>query len=157
MGMVLAKEGKSHQTNVHSSGINVSLPTLEFSDNYIHSSVMLPRGNSFAQGTVIGCKWDAHGNAIDRTNNNPILDSRVYCVEFDDGNASELTANIIPESMYALCNKDGNKYLLMDTFVDHKSNVLTVLKDDQRMLHRGCNSLCRSTAGWHLCVQWKDG
>jgi hypothetical protein len=137
--------------------INVSLPTPEFGDHYVHASVMLFHCNLIAQSTVIGCKHDDHGNAIGRANNNPILDLRVYRMEFHGGNVNELTVNVIAESMYALCNKDGNEYLLMDTFVNHKSNALAVSKDDQRMVHRVCISLHCVTAGWHLCIQWKDG
>ena len=59
--------------------------------------------------------------------------------------------------MYASCDADGNEYILFDSFVDHKSNRKAVTKDSQRIVHNGRNSLRRSTAGWHLCVQWKDG
>ena len=69
----------------------------------------------------------------------------------------ELTANVIAESMYASCYSDGNEYILFDFFVDHKSNWKAVTKDSQRIVHNGRNSLRGSTAGWHLCVQWKDG
>jgi hypothetical protein len=59
--------------------------------------------------------------------------------------------------MYASCNADGNKYILFDSFVDYKSNRKAVRKDNQWIVHNGCNSLRRFTVGWHLCVQWKDG
>ena len=85
------------------------------------------------------------------------MDSRVYHVEFDDGDVCELTANVIAESMYASCNADGNEYILFDSFVNYKSSSKAVTKDDQRIVHNGRNSLRRSTVGWHLCVQWKDG
>jgi hypothetical protein len=45
----------------------------------------------------------------------------------------------------------------MDSLVDHKSNAQAVTKQNQRMVHRGRNSVRRSTVGWHLCIQWKDG
>ena len=56
---------------------------------------MLPRGNSYTRGKVIGQKRDAYGNAIGMKNNNPILDTRKYRVEFDDGEVSELIYCII--------------------------------------------------------------
>ncbi len=37
-----------------SLGVNVTLPTPEAGDNYVNASLMLPRGNSLARGTVIG-------------------------------------------------------------------------------------------------------
>ena len=56
---------------------------------------MLPRVNSYARGKVIGRKIDTVGNAVGSTNDNPILDTREYRVEFDDGDVSELAASII--------------------------------------------------------------
>ncbi len=85
------------------------------------------------------------------------MDSSVYCIEFDDGDVCELTANVIAESMYASCDADDNKYNLFDSFVDYKSNWRAVTKDNQRIVHNGRNSLRRSPVGWHLCVHWKDG
>ena len=67
------------------------------------------------------------------------------------------TANVIAESMYASCNADGNEYILFDSFVHYKSNLKAVTKDNQQIVHNGRNSLRRSTVGWHLYVQWKDG
>ncbi len=63
----------------------------------------------------------------------------MYHVEFDDNNESKIIANIIAASMYASCNKDGNEYLLMDLFIDHKSNALAVSREDQHMVQRRCN------------------
>jgi len=140
-----------------SLGVDVELPMPEAGDNYVNASLMLPRGNSLARGTVIGQKRDARGDPIGNTNTDPIMDSRIYHIEFDDGNVCELTVNIIAESMYASCNADGNEYILFDSFIDYKSNLKAVRKDNQQIVHNGRNSLRRSTVGWHLCVQWKDG
>ena len=95
-------------------GVDVELPTQEAGDNYVNASLMLPRVNSLAHGTVIGRKRDARGDPIGNSNANPIMDSRVYRVEFDDGDVCELTANVIAESMYASCDADGNEYILFD-------------------------------------------
>ena len=42
---------------------------------------------------------------------NPSKDTLTYDVKFPDGEVAELTANVIGESMYALCDAEGNKYL----------------------------------------------
>ena len=130
-----------------SLGVDVELPTPEVGDNYVNASLMLPRGNSLARGTVIGRKRDACGDPIGNANANPIKDSRVYRVEFDDGDVCELTANVIAKSMYASCDADGNEYILFDSFVDYKTNSKAFTKDTQRIVHNGRNSLCRSTVG----------
>jgi hypothetical protein len=137
---------------IPSLGVDVELPTPEAGDNYVNASLMLPCGNSLARGTVIGRKCDARGDPIGNANANPIMDSHIYCIEFNDSDVCELTANVIAESMYASCEADGNEYILFDSFVDYKSNSKAITKDNQQIVHNGRNSLRRSTVGWHLCV-----
>ena len=38
------------------------------------------------------------------------------------GEITEFAANIIAESMYAQCNVDGNEYLLLEAFINHRKN-----------------------------------
>lgn len=52
---------------------------------------------------------------------------------------------------------NGNEYLLMDCIVDHRKNDKALTHSDQKVTFRGRPSLRRSTVGWKLCVQWKDG
>ena len=76
--------------------------------------------------------------------------------EGDD--TTEMTANVIAESMYAQCDKDGNQYILLDTFVDYRFNDAALAVEDQLKVDRsGKRSYRRSTAGVQLCCQWKDG
>ena len=51
---------------------------------------------------------DNDDNAIGRANEKPILDTRGYVVEFEDGEQTELATNIIAQSMYAQCDPDRN-------------------------------------------------
>ena len=58
------------------------------------------------------------GNAMGRAHQNPILDTRQCVVEWEDGQQTELSANIIAQSMYAQCDPEGNHYVLFDSIVD---------------------------------------
>jgi hypothetical protein len=60
-------------------------------------------------------KRDADGNPKGCANSNSILDTREFTVMFDDGDMTDLTANLIAESMYAQCDPDGNQYVLLDS------------------------------------------
>lgn len=51
---------------------------------------------------------DNDGNVIDRVDENPILDTREYAVEFEDGHRAELTANTVDQSMHAQYDPDRN-------------------------------------------------
>ena len=95
-------------------------PTPEAGDHYVHADVMLPRGNTFARGRVIGRKRDHEGNVVSRANDNPVLDTRQYNVEFEDGDVIELTANIIAQNMYAMCDADGHQLLVFEAVIDHQ-------------------------------------
>ena len=132
--------------------------TPEAHDNYVGVDLMFPKGGTMTRGRVTARKRDADGNPKGRANDNPILDTREYTVEFDDGDVSELTANLIAESMYAQCDPDGNQYVLLDSLIDYrrldtalKLSDQTVVRNDNRTYKK------RNTIGWQICCQWKDG
>ena len=103
----------------------------EVQDHYIGAEILLFRGGEMAKGYVVACSHNANENIMDRAHSKPILDTRMYQVEFTGGKATELTANVIAESMYAQCHVDSNEYLL-DVLVDyHKDNKAISLIEQQ--------------------------
>ena len=70
-------------------------PTPEVGDNYVSSELMFPRNGEMAKGRIVSRKRDTDGNPIGRAHSNPVLDTRLYLVEFEDGDVTELTANEI--------------------------------------------------------------
>ena len=131
--------------------------TPEWGDNYLHVDLMFPRGNTLERGRVTKRARDSEGNPMGTANANPILDTRQYIVEFEDGTEAELAANAIAQSMYAQCDEDGNQYLLFDSIVDYRRSTTALCYADQKVTRNGRTTIRRSTAGWQLCVQWKDG
>ncbi len=105
-------------------------PTPEFSDNYVGAELMLPRGSEYFKGRVIKRTCDNDRNVIGRANENPILNSREYVVEFEDGTEAELAANAIAQSMYAQCDPDGNQYVLFDLITDYEQSKSTISHAD---------------------------
>jgi len=101
--------------------------------------VNVPRGNGFRRGFVKRKKRDYEGNLIGTPNSNPILDTTVYEVEFDDGMLEDVSVNVIAEALYENADENGfTEGLVLDHFVSRK---LTKFK---------------STKGWFLLVRWKD-
>lgn len=100
---------------------------------------------------------DDDGELTGTSNSNPILDTRTYEVEFDDGSSAEYSANIIAENMFAQCDPDGNQFRLMDEIVDYKSDDKAVKFADRFVTVNGRQYHRKSTAGWNLCISWKDG
>ena len=71
----------------------------KWGDQYVNAQILLPRGDKMARGHVICWKCDTDGNLIGRSNKNSILDTHLYEVQFPGGEMTELTANIIRESI----------------------------------------------------------
>jgi hypothetical protein len=81
----------------------------------------------------------------------------VYKVEFPDGTISEYSANVVAENMWAQCDLDGQERLLMQAIVDHRKDGNAVPYADCFMYRNGKPRLKTTTAGWFLCIQWKNG
>ena len=101
---------------------------------------------------------DSDYNVISRVNKNPILDTQGCIVEFYDGDQVELAANTIAQSMYAQWDPDGNQYVMFESIVDFRRSTTALFYADQKVFKaNGRSFMRRTTAGWHLCIQWKDG
>ncbi len=132
--------------------------TPEANDPFVGTEVRLPLGGILKKGRVASHKQDANGDPTGLSNDNCILDTREYVVQFDDVDSIELTANMIAESMYSQSDPDGYEYYLFDSIVDHRRlDSALALKDQTRIQLNGCTYKTRSTIGWQLCCQWKDG
>jgi len=70
-------------------------------DQYISAEVMVPKGDILVSARVIGRKTDRDGNPIGVGQLNPLLDTRVYEVQFPDGHTEEFAANTIAENIYS--------------------------------------------------------
>ena len=61
---------------------------------------------------------DANGIPIGTADDNLILDTRMYEVEFMDGTKQSLSANYITENVFAKVDQDGNRQVLLDEIID---------------------------------------
>ena len=153
----LAGNTEDYEDPVMGTGLDRKVPTPEVNDNYVNASFVLPIGDIYARWNVVGRKVDADGNSVGRANNNPILDTREYIFGFEIGEVSELTTNVIEESMYVACDDSVNDYLMMDSIVDYQNSDKAISLSSQKVVHRGWSFMRRSTVGWQLYVQWIDG
>jgi hypothetical protein len=74
--------------------------TPEMQDGYIGVEVNLPHRGLNRSGTVRRRAGNAEGTLEGTANPNPILNTRTYQVEFDDGELTPYSANLIAEHMY---------------------------------------------------------
>jgi hypothetical protein len=132
--------------------------TPEIGDNYLSAELMLSKGSVMVKGRVTARKRDRDGNPVVRANDNPILNTTSYIINFDDGDQTELTANMIAESLYSQSDPDGNQYVQFEDIIDHQRlPAVKKLSDQKIVCTDGKTYLKRSTIGWQLCCQWKDG
>jgi hypothetical protein len=121
---------------------------------FIAAKVMLPQGGQVVSGRVIKRKRDHNGNLIGKSNTNPLLDTSLFEVEFDDGYVEAYTANMIAEHMYEQVDSEGRIHRMMSEIVDHK-RVGDAIHGDDSLKSDG--KVRQTTKGWKLCVRWKDG
>ncbi len=129
-------------------------------DKLLAAEVILPKGDYQFVGKVIGRKRDANGNPVGRAKSNPILDTRVYEVEFPDGSVNDYAANILAEALYAQVDVDGNRFLLLKEIIDHKTDATALSKSDAMVMNvNGSRNPTHrfTTKGWSLLCQWADG
>ena len=131
--------------------------TPETIDKYVNAVVDLPTKHGKRSGKVVRNLLDEHGQVIGDANDNPILDTRMYMVEFPDGSVAPYAANKIAENMISMCDIDGNQVRLMEGITGHKfdkdaipDNEGTVKANDK--IHRVI-----TTKGVMLTVLWKNG
>ena len=70
---------------------------------------------------------------------------------------AEYSANTIAENMWAQCDLDGNQHILMDSIVDYKKTEGAVSIADKFIIRNSRQHMRKTTKGWKLCIQWKDG
>jgi hypothetical protein len=128
-------------------------------DNYLNVELIMNTGtNDERCGRVIKRSRGLDGEPIGRAHNNPLFDTREYEVEFTDGTHEKYQANVIAENMYAQVDDEGNEFLLLDEITDHRSDGSAIqIADGTIRSANGSEKPKKTTRGWFLLVQWKDG
>ena len=132
--------------------------TDEAYDGYLSAELILPKDDKMVKATVLKRKRGDDGVPVGIRNTNPMLDSRVYEVEFSDGAVAEYAANVIAENMFSQVDSEGRQFLLLDEITDHKSDHSALkIENGFHISANGNKTPKKTTRGWKLQVQWKDG
>ena len=130
-----------------------------FDDTYLNMELALPGGDGAqpAFARVTKQLRDANGLPIGTAHDNPILDSRMYEVEYQDGHKLAMAANAIAQNLFAQVDAEGNRHVLFDEIIDHRTDGKEVKQQDAFLTTRSGTRQCRETTiGWEILVQWKD-
>jgi hypothetical protein len=90
-------------------------------DYLIHSEIHLPQGEEMRAAKVLRHSRNEDGEIVGTHNENPLMNTLVYDVEFPDGEVREYSANILAENMYAQDDADGHTHTMLDSIIDYYS------------------------------------
>ena len=129
-------------------------------DKYLNMELAITQGDSLEprMARVTKRLKDANSLPIGLANENPILDTRMYEAQYLDGEKELLAANSIAENLFAQIDDDGNRQVLMDDIIGHRSNEHAVKQQDAFIVtNTGTKRRKETTKGWELLIRWKDG
>ena len=132
--------------------------TLEQYDKFLNMDILIDRGDEYPElGRVIKRARNSDGVPIGTANDNPILDTRMYHIEFQDGHSETISANIIAENLFSQVDQEGRRYAILDQIIEVRRDGTEVQETDAFLTTQ--NNIKRrrkTTRGWEVCILWKD-
>ena len=103
-----------------------------YDNQYLNMELAVPRGDNPNPQYAKVTKWlrDADSIPIGMANENPILDSRMYEVEYQDSTKASLAAKYIAENLFTQVDQEGNRHALLDELIDYRVNGCEVKLQD---------------------------
>jgi len=129
-------------------------------DAHISMEIGLPRGpGGDIQRTVVKRRAIGEdGKPLGVASSIPLTDTRLYEVEFLDGDKEVLSANVITENLLSQIDHEGRRQLMLSELIDHRRSQDAVHQKDAYIKSHNNNIRQRcTTKGWELCVEWTDG
>ena len=132
---------------------------LEDLDDLIGTKVSLPgRDGILLLATVKRRKLDHKGQPIGSFNKNPIIDCRIYKLEFSDGRVEEYLVNVIIENMLdQVVSNDWDASMFDEVISVRKGHDVINRSNGAFVKVNGLQRPVITTKGWSVEVRWKDG
>lgn len=109
------------------------------------------------KGTVLKRAKGGDGHTVGRKHNNPVMDTRLYDVDFG-GFVTQLTANQIAENMYSQVDEAGRSEMVLKAIVDHRKGPSAVEKANDLITQKNGRKTPKiTTGGWDLKIEWAHG
>jgi hypothetical protein len=123
-------------------------------DKIMHSEVALQLSENMSTGKVTQRALGPDGRTAGTYDDNPILNSIIYEVEFCDGQVKEYAANVIAENMLTQVDSDGYSTTILKAIIDYrKDKAVAVPKADKYVYTSGGQKrLRKTTVGWSLLI-----
>jgi hypothetical protein len=100
---------------------------------------------------------DHLGNPLGKAHPNPLLDTREYEVQLEDGTYDSYFANTIAENLFSQCDAEGREFNTVKEIVGHRTDGHALSKADGQYMVGGHLRNKKTTAGWKINVEFTDG
>ena len=101
---------------------------------------------------------DANGLPIGKASDNPILDTRMYEVEYVDRKKSAVSAKLIAEKMFVQIDEEENSHVLMEEITDHWFDEASVkIQDSFVITSYGTKHRSQTMQDFSICIKWRNG
>jgi hypothetical protein len=129
-------------------------------EQILNAEVSLQLGEEMVTGKVTQrAPLGPDGKVAGKYDDNPMLNTMIYELEFPNGQIKEYAANIIAENMLTQVDSEGYSFTRMESIVDYRKDDSTAIpKADMYVVtNRGQKRMRNTTQGWKLLVHWADG
>ena len=127
-------------------------------DILINTECNLPLKNQLHPAIVKKRSIDKDGREIGMFDPNPVLNTVLYDVEFNDGSVRQYTANMIAQNLVDQVDNYGYSLSRLEAIVDYRKDKSALTKDQINFKTKSGKSRSRkSTKGWKMLVQFSDG
>ena len=126
-------------------------------DKLINAEILLQLDDKMIMGKAKGRSLGDNGKVVGSYDDNPILNSIIYDIEFPDRQVKEYSANILAENMLSQVDDNGHNQLMMDAITNFKKDLTAVLMEDKYLFTMTAQCRLRKmTLGRWFLVRWKD-
>jgi hypothetical protein len=109
------------------------------------------------KATVVCHKTDNLGNPMGKAHANPLLDTREYIVELEDGTYDSYFANVIAENLWSQCDAEGREFNSVRNIIGHRADNTAISKPNGFYYVNGQPRARKTTKGWMVNVEFTDG
>ena len=93
------------------------------------------------------------GLPVGTAHTNPMVDTRQYEVEYEDGTTEILAANLLAENILAQVDEHGHKQQMLEEISGHRKSVEAIEEEEAWFTTRnGTRRRKPTTPGWELYV-----
>ena len=119
---------------------------------------MLTQGATEQLARIMQCSLNEDSRHVGQYDENPILNTAIYDIEFPDCTTKDYGASIIAENILNQVDQDGYHSQMLEGILDHHKEDSAVSMDNKwTTTRRGNCSLQKTTVGWMFKIKWKDG